>query len=379
MCALWFIWLLTTPTLSLLRCLVAGFVGGLALLFRVDLGPAMILATLPLMFSLPWRQRLTVALGTTIALVPLGVLAIVVGPDQLVNNLFVFPVLRCNSARHLPLFSVEPYLIRLFFAHLLATILNITAGVLAIRGKSPDRRKLALLATALLAAGVTHVAYQRLDDFHLLFVAFLSIGLLPLSLVIIASEWCPIFCSCKRVIVATAVAVAVAVVVGVLAPDISLTVRAAFYDGLRAGPKEIASVEMNDRSFPVGSEETAHAIQRMLNRLDRLSAPGQRLFVGPSDLRRTDYCDTFIYHLMPKLRPATYFLEMNPFSANRPGSRLADDIQTADWLVLNRLWDVPEESNRSGEAGSNAPNAVVREHFRFLGEYGTYNLFCRKG
>ena len=81
---------------------------------------------------------------------------------------------------------------------------------------------------------------------------------------------------------------------------------------------------------------------------------------------------------MPKLTPATYFLEMNPLSANRPGSRLAADVQSADWLVLNRAWDSWDEPNRSFEYGSNAPNAVVQRDFVQRGEFGPFLLWQRK-
>ena len=116
----------------------------------------------------------------------------------------------------------------------------------------------------------------------------------------------------------------------------------------------------------------------MLADLDEFSKPGDRLFVGPADLRRTNYCDTFLYHLAPaKLRPASYFLEMNPFSANRPDSRLARDVASADWLILNRAWDTWSEANRSTENGSNAPNEVVASQFTKLGDYGPYLLYRR--
>jgi hypothetical protein len=110
----------------------------------------------------------------------------------------------------------------------------------------------------------------------------------------------------------------------------------------------------------------------------RLSQPDQKLFVGPSDLRRTNYNNTFIYHLLPQLSPATYFLEMNPLSANRPASRLAADIQTADWLLLDRALDNWNEANRSNQFGSDAPNAVVRDHFALEKQSGTYLLYRRK-
>ena len=137
-------------------------------------------------------------------------------------------------------------------------------------------------------------------------------------------------------------------------------------------------LEQNHRSFPFNSQESARETTRVLEQLQRLSKPGERLFVGPADLRRTNLTDTFIYHLMPQLRPATYFLEMNPFSANRPGSRLAADVESADWLVLNRRWDLWNEPNRSAEFGPDAPNEVVRQRFRLLGEYGSFLLFQKK-
>jgi hypothetical protein len=118
--------------------------------------------------------------------------------------------------------------------------------------------------------------------------------------------------------------------------------------------------------------------EQMLEKLDLLSKSGERLFVGPADLRRTNYSDTFIYHLMPKLRPASHFLEMNPFSANAPGSRLSSDLRQADWLVLNRAWDDWPEQNRSRENGPDEPLRVVRDDFVLVEEYGSFELFRRR-
>ena len=81
--------------------------------------------------------------------------------------------------------------------------------------------------------------------------------------------------------------------------------------------------------------------------------------------------------MLPQLRPATYFLEMNPFSANRPGSRLAEDVKDADWLLLNRDFDLWTEPNRSREFQSDASNQMVRSRFKICGEYGAH-LLCRR-
>ena len=82
--------------------------------------------------------------------------------------------------------------------------------------------------------------------------------------------------------------------------------------------------------------------------------------------------------MLPQLRPASYFLEMNPGSANAPGSRLARDVASADWLVLNRAWDLIFEPNRSSEFGPDEPNKVVRAEFDFWAEYGPYLVFRNK-
>jgi hypothetical protein len=88
--------------------------------------------------------------------------------------------------------------------------------------------------------------------------------------------------------------------------------------------------------------------------------------------------DTFIYHLMPKLRSTSRFIEMNPFSANGPGSRLSSDLGQADWIVLNRAWDDWPEQNRSRENGPEEPLRLVRNNFIVVKEYGSFELFRRK-
>jgi hypothetical protein len=137
-------------------------------------------------------------------------------------------------------------------------------------------------------------------------------------------------------------------------------------------------LEQNGRRIPLASLPLLRATGALLDRLQQLAIPGDRLFVGPADLRRTNYNDTFLYHMLPQLRPATYFLEMNPGSANRSNSRLASDIRTADWLILNRAYDDWREENSSGRNGSDEPNLVVRTEFTLSGEFGDYLLYRRK-
>jgi hypothetical protein len=171
--------------------------------------------------------------------------------------------------------------------------------------------------------------------------------------------------------------VVIAAIEGV-APELVSAVRAEVAAALSVKAGSAVFLPSGHRSFPVGSLPFARVVARMLEKIELASQPGQRLFVGPSDLRRTNYCDTWLYHMLPKLEPATYFLEMNPLSANRPGSRLASDLHTADWLILNDTWNSTDEPNQSQSYGSDEPNQVVRDKFDAVGAFGPFHVYRRR-
>ena len=128
-------------------------------------------------------------------------------------------------------------------------------------------------------------------------------------------------------------------------------------------------VQRDDRYFYLGDFRAYEGVQAAVDELDRLAEPGDRLLVGPSDLRRTWYSDVFIYWLFPELEPATYYIEMDPGLANAEGSSLADDVASADFVILTGLWDGWMEPNSSMDFGSDAPNQVLRDHFCVVGDY----------
>ena len=251
-------------------------------------------------------------------------------------------------------------------------LVNVTAGVLAVR---TDRRSAAarlLLGLALLGLGLSHQAIQRSDLVHVAFAAFVSLGILPLSLLTIGSRYLREGPTYRDALLATA---AVLVLLLGILPEFTVYLRQVALAGLTRPPEEAVFLRQHERAFPLPSMAVAIRAGRMLTRLEEEASPGQRLFVGPADLRRTNYTDTWIYHMLPQLQPATYFLEMNPLSANRPNSRLASDVSSADWLVLNREWDSWDERNKSQNFGSSAPSRVVDEQFELCGHYGPYDLY----
>jgi hypothetical protein len=69
---------------------------------------------------------------------------------------------------------------------------------------------------------------------------------------------------------------------------------------------------------------------------------------------------------------------MDPGVANREGSRLADDVASADAVVLSGVWSDWDEPNDSRKFGPNEPNEVVRDEFCLVDKYsGLFELYRR--
>ncbi len=69
---------------------------------------------------------------------------------------------------------------------------------------------------------------------------------------------------------------------------------------------------------------------------------------------------------------------MDPGHANGPDSRLAEDIASADVLVLTDRYDAWTEPKASARDGPDAPNAVVRERFGLRAMHGAYAIYTRR-
>lgn len=372
-CALWSILLLATSRDSS-RSFVAGILASAALLFRPDLGLAVIFSAALLLFFEPGRTRRLYSIGFSLGLLAMLCLIYFAGLRNVFDNLFLYPAIVTNPARKIPWGSVPSSIACLLAFHFVAAFTNMVAGFLALRKDSSDWSNRAFAAAAIFILGTSHQALQRMDGGHVTLCCFLSLALFPVSLEIIAGKRLNPPAPTRQLLFVAVILV----LVQVLAPGMVQSVRQAI--GL-AGPgrsKEAVFLENNGRSFPVDSMSAAHEAGALLDKVSRLASTGQRLFVGPGDLRRTNYNDTFLYYLLPQLTPATYFLEMNPLSANRPGSRLADDVRSADWVILDRRLDAWNEPNDSKRFGPDDSNEVVQSLFELQGRYGSYDLYRRK-
>src|SRR5207244_401295 len=87
------------------------------------------------------------------------------------------------------------------------------------------------------------------------------------------------------------------------------------------------------------------------------------LLVGPTDLRRAPYNDSVFYYLLPKLKPATRYIYTNPATTLYDAREWADDVKSADVLILDDEWSHWNEPNDSVKYGPNLPNEIVRRDF----------------
>jgi hypothetical protein len=370
-CALWSIVLAansTTPS----KMGFAGLLAAGALLYRPDLTPAVTLSAGILLFFQVREMRLSFLLGFVAGLIPMLLLCWAAGIHNVFDNLFRYPVLVITPARKLPWSSLAGYLTCLVALMLIAALTNVGTGLLALWRNRASRANHLFAAAAVLALGTSHQALQRLDAGHITLCCFLPLALLPVALAIMVDHWLGTASSFVRPLVLVALPL---FLVSALASPLVQVVGQRINPSAKRGA---IFVEHQGRSFPVSSFSVARETANTLDQITTLAQPGERLFVGPADLRRTNYNDTFLYHLLPQLIPATYFLEMNPLSANRPESRLSADILTADWLILDHRLDEWNEPNESSRFGTDAPNQVVQSNFALQARHGAYDLYHKK-
>ena len=251
-------------------------------------------------------------------------------------------------------------------------MLGVAVGLLVLalwlrrRDGGSTGRTTTLLTVGLVSVGILPQGLQRPDSAHLLWVTCVSFPFLVPATIEVVRRWRPTVTLRQAATAGGAVALAVTFVFT------SMFTFRYYLLHTRVGLGQVPQafkVQRGDRYFYLGDFRAYQGVQAAVDELDRLAQPGDRLLVGPSDLRRTWYSDVFIYWLFPELAPATYFIEMDPGLANDEGSSLADDVASADWVILTGLWDGWMEPNSSMDFGSDAPNQVLRDHFCVVGDY----------
>jgi hypothetical protein len=378
----------------------AGLLAGATLLFRLDLVVAITLAGVALFPLFSGRERRTLLLSLAAGLSPYLIHLATAGPGNVVRGMILDPVVYLRGGRRLsippPPGHLEGFLQRAgelrkldwplptlrsptqltlwFFVLLFAVAALVFTGWRLVRADRTSVRGRALFAAGLFSVGLLPQAIQRTDSTHFAWVSCVPLALLPLACI----EWSRLrFAWPERTRELVAGALVLALLVFVL-PRFTVQQFADYTLQTFGKHREAYKIERNGRVFYYGKRAVAEALPGLIHDLDRASRPGDSLLVGTTDLRKTPYSDAFLYYLFPELKPATYYIEMDPGVANADDSKLAGEVRKADFLVLSSVWNDWSEPNDSRNFGSDVPNQIVRRDFCKLGDYqGQYELYER--
>lgn len=144
------------------------------------------------------------------------------------------------------------------------------------------------------------------------------------------------------------------------------------------GRATVLEIEHHGRHSIVSTGDELSTCKRLFAAVDAIAKPGQKLFIGPADFRRTPYNETLLYYFFPKLRPNSYYLEMDPNVCNRQGSRLLPDLLSSDVLILSNSINNWNEPNASSLLGSSRPNEIVKERFVLREKVGPYDVYSAR-
>ena len=362
------------------RWAAAGASAGIALLFRADLVLALALGLGPLVHAAGRESARRFLCGLSVGAAGYAAHLLVAGPSAVFEGMIVDPILRLRPGRRLPIppswhESAEYFardhpmqgqetlpgldhpaqLAALFWIVLVAAAATVWMARRARNGP--------LLAFALFAVGTLPQLLQRPSHNHVRFVAILILPALAVAL------------ACRFRWRAASGLGAVIIIVALIAVAPHHIGRAGYRTFLDRPDDIVASNE--GRAIPIDDQQAAAEIEGILIALGTVAAPGDRVFVGPELLARTNYSDTYLYHLMPEYEPGSYHLQMNPGLANRTGGRLARDIAESDWLILTSRFDEWYEPNDSVKDGDLRADAVVESSFCPIETVGLRTLYGR--
>jgi hypothetical protein len=379
--------------------LLAGLLLGLAVLFRLDLALGVGISGIALArgMSRPRVNRLFA--GIAIGIVPYAIQLATAGIGDSVRGMVLDPVFHLRGGRGLPIpppwSHVDGFLQRagllqqldwpipglrasqqlsLWFFLLLAVVgFSVVQGIRAVRADPVSLRARAILVVSLFSLGIVPQALQRVDSAHFAWVSCVPLGFLPVVLFDFARGAAPRVSTRRLALGAGAVTVAIVLVV---LPAFTTTRYTDYALQTFDVHRHSYKIEHGGRVFYYGKQDRAEAANLVIAAAARISKPGQRLFVGPGDLRKTPYSDAYLYYELGDLVPATYYIEMDPGVANTDDSGLDRQLASADIVILSKIWDNWSEPNDSRKVGSDKPVRVLARDFCHVGTYlDLYELY----
>jgi hypothetical protein len=248
-----------------------------------------------------------------------------------------------------------------------SSVLLVVVGWKVLRRTPKNAAGCALLVMGVFSSGLLPQALQRPDSTHLAWVSAVPFGLLPVALaeLLRGRRWSPR--AGTRLLIAAA---APAVLLVSLVPHFTFGPYADMVAQTFDRHREVYVMHNMSRSFYYGRHDAADAVNAMLPVVDQIAQPGDKLFVGTGDLRKTPYSEAFLYYLLPQTRPGTRYIEMDPAVANRNNSGLADDLAASDLVILSSIRDDWNEPNASLDVGSDQATQVLHSRFCMVGSWG---------
>ncbi len=320
-----------------------GLVGAGALLFRLDLVVAVVLGALAATAGLGAAFKRRYALGLGIGLLAYVIQLATAGPYNTFKGMVLDPVVYLRGGRRLPIppswdhldgflqrsgaiqpprwplphFSSSQQLFIWFFFMIVVVVALPVVGAIAVK-RTPRRFQAhVLFASGLFGLGMISQGIQRVDSAHFAWVSCVSVALLPVA----------VFEALRHPDAARRSARGAA-------RSVRSRSRSGSYCSSRtspggatptSSPRRSASTGSRTRSRATGGRSTTDgptlrgAAQDLLAVIPKYARPGDKLFVGPTDLRKTPYSDAYLYYLLPEYPPGTYYIEMDPGVANADG------------------------------------------------------------
>jgi hypothetical protein len=355
---------------------VAGLCLGLAVCARLDMVLAVALVLVALFLAcrgcLPWLIA-----GLAAGALVLVATALRSGVTAVVRDQIIQPIFVSGPARRLPLSKLSWQELTLLFFCVAVAAASVVVGAVRVRrtinAKDPVRSwdPVVLLTIGAFELGILPEAFQRNDQLHLALVACFILPaavLLPARPTGIDGSWAW---------TSWAAPMALGLLVLAMAEPYF---GSAYWSASQPEVHERAEhiVSNDGRSVPVDSGKDERNLMALLKEIDARSHAGQRVFVGPRNLRTANYNDTYIYFLLPQLIPGSYYLEMNPGVANAKGSQLTRDLGQDQFLLLTGRYDKWPDPDRSTRFGPDAPNKAVKSEFRRIGVRGPWILYQRR-
>jgi hypothetical protein len=379
---------------------LGGVLLGLAVLFRLDLALGVGIATIALVRGMPKARAHRLYAGIGAGLAPYVIQLATAGPGHSIQGMVVEPVFKLRGGRGLPIppawghfdgflqragalaqiswpfpALARPHQLFLWFFMLLGAIAFVLwQGWQATRRRPTSVSARTLFVVGIFGLGILPQALQRVDSGHFAWVSCVVFAFVPIAIFEAVRHHAPQV-PVRRVTLASG-----GVMLVLLAFVIpAFTIRTYGDYSLQTFGIHRASyaVRHNGRVFYYGKPDRAAAANMVVTAAARISKPGQRLFVGPVNLRKTPYSDAYLYFLLPDLVPATYYIEMDPFDVTT--SRLPHDLESADVVILSKIWDDWSEPNDSSKVGPATSQQVLERHFCHVGTYlNLYQLWQKK-